>query len=69
MHSVTFIITILGDTIPRYTGLVTVIAGYSHYMDQLKLLNVLLGLETSGGKDYSLHISVIPIPAVNIYTR
>lgn len=59
------LITILGNTVPRYTGLVTAIAGYSH-MDQLKLFNV-LELEISGGRDYSFHISVIPIPVVNIY--
>lgn len=60
------LITILGNTVPRYTGLVTAIAGYSHYMDQLKLFNV-LELEISEGRDYGFHISVIPIPVVNIY--
>lgn len=62
------LITILGNTVPRYTALVTAIAGYSHYMDQLKLFNV-LELEISGGRDYSFHISVIPSPVVNIYIR
>lgn len=58
------LITILGNTVPQYTGLVTAIAGYSHYMDQLKLFNV-LELEIFGG--YGFHISVIPIPVFNIY--